>query len=234
MHFSGRITIYRRLKRLPCDVMVPIKSFTLLDVRNGFWHVVLDEDSSFLAMFNTFGRYRWRRTPFSIFFRSFRSAPEIFQRKIHELIEGLTGIVVIADDFVVVGYGDSLDEAVKDHDRNLVAFFQRCDEQGVRLNSENLKLRLNEVPFIGHIASDQGLRADPAKLRAILEMPAPENVAAVQQLLRIAQYLSKFLPHLSEIKTPLRDLTRQDVEWTWDEPQSRPPQFFAITICKRK
>ena len=40
-----------------------------------------------------------------------KSAPEIFQRKMHELIEGLNGVEVIADDFVVVGYGDSLEAA---------------------------------------------------------------------------------------------------------------------------
>ena len=36
------------------------------------------------------------------------SAPEIFQRKTHELIEGLNGVEIIADGFVVVGYGESL------------------------------------------------------------------------------------------------------------------------------
>ena len=36
-----------------------------------------------------------------------RSAPEVFQRKMHELIEGLRDVEVIADDFVVVGYGES-------------------------------------------------------------------------------------------------------------------------------
>ena len=62
------------------------KVFTVLDVACGFWHVVLDEQSSFLTTFNTpFGRYRWKRMPFGI-----KSAPEIFQRKMHELIEGLT------------------------------------------------------------------------------------------------------------------------------------------------
>ena len=40
------------------------KLFTILDVRNGFWHVVLDESSSFLTTFHTpFGRYRWKRMP---------------------------------------------------------------------------------------------------------------------------------------------------------------------------
>ena len=79
------------------------KVFTSLEVYNGFWHVVLDEESSFCTTFNTpFGRYRWKRMPFGI-----RSAPEVFQRKMHELIEGLRGVEVIADDFVVVGYGES-------------------------------------------------------------------------------------------------------------------------------
>ena len=58
------------------------KVFTKLDVRNGFWHVHLDYASSYLTTFNTpFGRYRWKRMPFGI-----RSAPEVFQRKMHELI----------------------------------------------------------------------------------------------------------------------------------------------------
>ena len=50
------------------------KVFTKQDVRNGFWHVALDESSSYLTTFNTpFGRYRWRRLPFGV-----SSAPEVF------------------------------------------------------------------------------------------------------------------------------------------------------------
>ena len=43
------------------------KVFSLLDIRSGFWHVKLDEPSSYLTTFNTpFGRYRWKRLPFGI------------------------------------------------------------------------------------------------------------------------------------------------------------------------
>ena len=59
-----------------------------MDVRKGFWYVELEEDSSLLTTFNTpFGRYRWKRMPFGI-----SSAPEVFQRRIHELVEGLRGV----------------------------------------------------------------------------------------------------------------------------------------------
>ena len=137
----------------------------------------------------------------------------------HQLIEGLNGVEVIADDFVVVGRGHNEAEAIHDHDKNLHALLQWCEECGVRLNADKIKLRRNAVPFIGHIATDQGLCVDPAKVQAIKEMPMPTNIAAVQQLLGLAQYLSKFLPHLSDIMKPLRELTQKDIDWTLDNPQ---------------
>ena len=149
------------------------KVFTKLNVRSGFWHITLDNASSYLTTFNTpFGRFRWRRMPFGI-----RSAPEVFQRRMHELIEGMPQVEVIADDFVVVGKSDTIEEANSDHDKNLVAFLRLCDEKGLKLNAEKLKLRQPEVSFIGHIATGEGLKVDPAKVKAIREMPAPTDKA---------------------------------------------------------
>ena len=152
------------------------KLFTVLDVKNGFWHVALDELSSYLTTFYTpFGRFRWNRMPFGIC-----SAPEIFQRRMHQLIEGLQGVEVVADDFVVVGRGSKMEDASRDHDNNLKALLDRCAERGVKLNPEKVRLRMTEVPFIGHLATSKGLCMDPAKIQAISEMPTPNNVAAVQ------------------------------------------------------
>ena len=47
----------------------------------------------------------------------------------HELVEGLQGVEVIADDFMTVGYGKSQEEAVRNHDENLTAFLQRCADR---------------------------------------------------------------------------------------------------------
>ena len=94
--------------------------FTVLDVKQGFWHIPLEEESSYLTTFNSpFGRYRWLRMPFGI-----SSAPEVFQRSMHQLIEDLDGIEVIADDFMVFGRGNSHEEAVADHDSKLHAFLK--------------------------------------------------------------------------------------------------------------
>ena len=95
--------------------------FSVFDASNGFWQVELDKESRFLTTFNTpFGRYRWKRMPFGI-----KSAPEIWQRKIREHIEGLKGVEVIADDFVIVSFGNRPTEWQADHDRNVRAFLDR-------------------------------------------------------------------------------------------------------------
>ena len=74
-------------------------------------------------------------------------------------------------------------------------------------------MRQTEVAFIGHVVSGDGLRVDPAKVKAVLEMLAPTDRTGIQRLLGMIQYLSKFLPHLSHMTKPLRDLTPKDVEW---------------------
>ena len=105
------------------------KVFSLLDAKNGFWHVNLDEESSYLTTFQKpFGRYRWCRMLFGI-----SSALEVFQRRIRELIEGLSCTEVVADDFIVAGFGDTLEEAIRGHNKTHVSFLQRCSERGVKL-----------------------------------------------------------------------------------------------------
>ena len=47
--------------------------------------------------------------------------------------------------------------ASKDHDKSLLAFLQRCEERGIHLNSDKLKLRMRDVPFIGHVATSEDL-----------------------------------------------------------------------------
>ena len=143
------------------------------------------------------------------------SAPEIFQRRMHKLIEGLKGIKVIADDFVIAGYCDTQEAATASHDQNLTTFLERCKEHRIKLAPEKMKLRRSSVPFIGHIASAEGLRPVPAKVEAINRMPKPNDVRAIQRLLGLGRYLAKFFPKLSDITKPLSDLTVQGATWNW-------------------
>ena len=82
--------------------------FTVADAKNGFWHVELDEPSSLLTTFGTpWGRFKWKRMPFGI-----SPAPEEFQMRMDEALEGLTGVCAIHDDILIYGSGDSDEEAL--------------------------------------------------------------------------------------------------------------------------
>ena len=119
------------------------KVFTVLDAKGGFWQVKLSDISTLYTTFNTpFGWFRWLRMPLVI-----SSAPAVWQRKMHNAIESLQGREVIADNFLVCGYGDTVDKAVTDRDRNLTVFLQRCREHNLTLDPQKIKVCHSQMPF---------------------------------------------------------------------------------------
>lgn len=210
----------REMHRLPVieDILPELSKarvFSKLDLKSGYLHCELDDQSSHLTTMNTpFGRYRWKRLPFGLSVSS-----EIFQKKLQQAIAGLEGVECVADDIIVFGAGDTKEEAMKNHDKHLRALLLRCREKNIRLNRRKSILRTESVVFLGHIISERGLEADPQKIEAILQLPKPTNKTEVQRLQGSVQYLAKFLPHLSEVFEPLRKLTHKDQAWLWGEEQ---------------
>lgn len=187
------------------------KVFAVCDVKSGFWHVQLDEESSYLTTFATpFGQYRWLRMPMGI-----SPAPEIFQRKLTQALDNVPGLYIIADDILITGQGETREEAERDHDEKLKQFLERCRQKNIKLNAEKFRLKQKETTYIGHHLTADGLKADPEKVRAVEQMPAPTDVKAVQRLIGMVNYLTKFCPHMSDQCKLLRDLTHKDSEWNW-------------------
>ena len=85
------------------------------------------------------------------------SAPDVWQQKMNKVVEGLSGVEVTADDFLICGFGTSKDGAMANRDVNLHSFLYRARERGLKLNPEKVKLRPSSVPFIGHLLTDKGL-----------------------------------------------------------------------------
>ncbi|KAK3797520.1 hypothetical protein RRG08_054551 [Elysia crispata] len=75
------------------------KIFTKQDIKEAFWHIKLDEESSKLTtMITPYGRFRWPRLPFGL-----NVSSEIFQRHLTQALEGLEGCINVADDIIVAG-----------------------------------------------------------------------------------------------------------------------------------
>lgn len=128
--------------------------------------------------------------------RTVSVAPEVYQQKQHELLSGLKGVEPIADDIVIVGCDDTDEAADCDHDTKLLAFMQSCRRVKLRISFKKLQFKVPEVHFHGHILSSIGLKPDPEKVKAVPEMPAPQDIKAMQHLVGFVAYLSRFMPRL--------------------------------------
>lgn len=187
------------------------KVFSVVDAKDGFLQIKLDEKSSYLTTFWTpLGRFRWKRMPFGL-----NSGSEEFQRRLDECLEGLENISVIADDILICGTGDTEEEADISHDKAILALFQRCRERGIKLNKKKFRFKVKHVAYMGHIFGPDGIQPDPEKTRAIAEMERPSDVQGVQRLIGVVTYLAKFLPQLSTVSEPLRRLTDKNSEFDW-------------------
>ena len=120
----------------------------------------------------------------------------IFQRKLNESLEGLKGVVCIADDIIIFGISDA------DHDENLRNLLIRCREHTIKLNKRVFKTA--ELDFLGHIVTNKGLKPDQKKVAPILQMQNPTDLEEVRRLQRIITYQAKFLHHLSSVMEAIR------------------------------
>ena len=128
-----------------------------------------------------FGRFAFRRLPFGI-----SSAPEHFQKRMQRILEGLNGVVCEMDDILVFG------ENQKQHDERLLEVLHRLEKSGLTLNPDKCVISVSSVKFIGHIVGEDGISADPLKVKAIVEMEKPTNITELRRFLGMANQLSKF------------------------------------------
>lgn len=219
------VDLNRALKRVnyqmpTVDEILPelgnAKIFSTVDAKKGFWQLPLDDESSKLTTFWTpYGRYKWNRVPFGI-----SPAPELYQMVQHEIVEGLDGVECICDDILIYGCGNTEEEAILDHNSKLRSLMQRLREKNLKLNRDKVKLCQKEVRFFGHILTNEGVKPDPEKVSAVTKMPEPTNVKQTQTFLGMITYLAKYLPHLSTLAAPLRDICKQDATFEWNKEQS--------------
>ena len=125
------------------------------------------------------------RLPFGI-----SSAPEIFQRRMTDILKNIDGVICHMDDILVHA------STQQTRDDRVRAVLSRLREAGLTLN-EKCEFPKGSVRFLGHIIDGQGIYADPQKVDAILNFPAPANVPELQRFLGMVNQLAKFTPELA-------------------------------------
>ena len=187
------------------------KKYTKLDLSHAYQQVPLDEASRQYVTINTHkGLFRYNRLPFGV-----SSAPSIFQRIMETLLQGIPGVCIYIDDILITGRTD------QEHLEHLAEVLRRLQEAGMRLKKEKCAYLLPSVEYLGHTISAEGLRTADSKVEAIVNAPAPKNVAELRSFLGLVNYYSKFLPNLATILSPLYALLRKRQKWSWGRNQSK-------------
>lgn len=221
-----RLNRYVQIPRFPIEAVEttlarlgPQSVFSKLDAEWGFHQVRLAEQSQLLTTFITpFGRYCYKRLPFGL-----SSAPEYYQQRMTEIVGDVPGVVVRIDDIIVGGSNEA------EHNARLSEVLARLKSAGVTLNEKKCIYKVPRVKFLGHILDANGVHVDPAKVQAVAEMPAPNDVSGVRSFLGLVNHLGKYIPQLATLTEPLRQLMSKGSEWTWDMPQQT--AFEAIKQC---
>jgi hypothetical protein len=138
--------------------------FGVMDFTQGFYQAMLEETSRNLTAFWThMGIFEWNRVPMGI-----KGAPTYFQRVMAtQVLDGFIHAIceLYIDDCIV--FGSTEDEYMT----RLEQVFQRFAEKGIILNPDKTKLGLDEVEYVGHLISVEGVKFTEEKLANVLSFP---------------------------------------------------------------
>ena len=181
--------------------------FTSLDLMRGYHQVKMAEESKHKTAFVChLGQYR--RMPFGL-----TNAPATFQRLMSQLFSGGEW------DFVSVYLDDVLiaSQNMQEHVEHLKKVLQKLNEAGLRLKPSKCVFAADEIEYLGHTLTANGVKLNSGKVEAVKNFPRPTNVKEVKSFLGLANFYRRHIADMAVISRPLTALTRKEVKFDWTE-----------------
>ena len=180
--------------------------FSTLDLKSGYWQVELEEEAKPLTAFTMgpLGFWECECMPFGL-----TNAPATFQK----LMESCLGelhlhwCIIYLDDIIVFS------RTPEEHLRSLKAVFEKLRAAGLKLKPSKCEFFKQEIKYLGHVVSKEGVSTDPDKIKSVTEWPQPTIVTEVRSFLGFVSYYRRFIPNFSKIAKPLNKLL-QNLEGT--------------------
>lgn len=185
------------------------KWFSKIDLNKAFHQVELAEGSRAITTFAAHnGYYRYKRLMFGM-----NCASEVFQCIMERILTGLPGVKPFIDDVLVFA------ATKKEHDIILKAVLDRLESCGATINRQKCEFGKNEVEFMGHRLSGNGISPTDDKVETIKRFRDPQTVEELRSFLGLVNYLGKFIPDLATLTTPLRRLLKKNIPFSWGKEQ---------------
>ena len=134
-----------------------------------------------------------------------------FQRTMELALQGLQWhiCIIYIDDIIVFS------KSFEEHIDRLRLIFDRMRDANLRLKPKKCELLKQEVTFLGHRVSENGISPDPNNVAKIVNWPIPKNATEIRQFLGICSYYRRHVKAFSSIAKPLNDLTKNDSTLVW-------------------
>ncbi|CAI7742601.1 unnamed protein product [Closterium sp. NIES-53] len=120
-------------------------------------------------------------------------------------------VVVYLDDILIFS------KTREQHPRDLDAVFKRLQENRLITKGSKCEFFKQELEFLGHVISRDGIKIDLAKIKTIQEWKPPTNITELQSFLGFVNYVRRFIPNMARITSPLTDLLHKDRNFVWGE-----------------
>ena len=136
-----------------------------------------------------------------------------FQRVMNSVLRGLTWKILICylDDIIV--WSDTFENHIK----NLEQVFDRLRKANLKLKLRKCKFAMEQVKYLGHIVSSEGVATDPNKIKSVSTFPRPKNVSDVRSFVGLCNYYRKFIEGYAKVVSPLTELTKKNAKFKWTE-----------------
>lgn len=194
------------------DVLNGKKYFSSLDLKDGFFHVKIADDSVKYTSFVTpNGQFEYLRMPFGL-----KTAPSRFQRFVNSALKELVisgDVVVYMDDILVATL------TVEHHLATLKKLFRIIVDNKLELRLDKCKFLYTEVQYLGYKISERGISPTDSGVEAVANFPLPKGVKEIQSFIGLSSYFRKFIEGFSTIAKPLYDLLRKDVLFKFGEEE---------------
>lgn len=195
------------------DSMGGCEMLSMMDASQGYHQILLDrEDQDKVSFITSSGTYCYRVMPFGL-----KNAGATYQRLVDKMFHGQIGsnLEIYVDDTLVKS---TKAQARRD---DLKETFTTLRKYNMKLNPAKCAFRVRAGKFLGYMVTERGVRVNPEKAQAIIEMQPPRNIKEVQILTGSLTALSHFISKVAKKTYPFFKILRQGAEFSWDKESAK-------------